>query len=215
MCYQKGGGKEGQFLFGFGKREEIKEMIIGTKQRDFKFGTTANTATTEKKGNKPVFALMMTNDNKLKVLTTLFPEETSFPNKNSTNSSRQKVEQKLDKIGIRVDRKALEEHIICCTESNSGIEALTLLDSGINNYCFINCLSFISYTPISQPITGLTARKRATFNIISRGDVIFNAMVGGINRKVTLKGALHISSLRSNLILILLLGVKEISINFD
>jgi len=68
---------------------------------------------------------------------------------------------------------------------------------------------------VSQPITGLTVGKRAIFDIIGRGNVIFNAMVEGINRKVTLKDTLYIPSLRSNLILISLLEAKEISINFD
>ena len=215
MCYQKGNEKKEQFLSSFGKREGIREMAIDTRQRGFKFGTTANIATIEEEKDKPVFALITTNDNELKVLTALPSEETSFPDKNSTNSSRQKVEQELDKMRVRIDRKAFEKYIICCTESNSRIETLTLLDSRASDHYFINYSLFISYTPVSQPITGLTVGKRAIFDIIGRGNVIFNAMVEGINRKVTLKDTLYIPSLRSNLILISLLEAKEISINFD
>jgi len=57
-CYWPGGGKEGQFSLGFGKRDGSRGMAINTRQGHFTQRPTANTV--ELKGDKDAntFALM-------------------------------------------------------------------------------------------------------------------------------------------------------------
>jgi len=72
MCYWSGGGKEGQFPPGFGKREGLRGTVFSTKQGGFKPETKAHITTTDTpdEGNKQVFAYISTDRKDFKVLAT-------------------------------------------------------------------------------------------------------------------------------------------------
>jgi len=76
----------------------------------------------------------MTTTNELKVLTTLPPDTSMFPDKNSTYSYQPTVEQENVEAGVQVD--STSKPTICQTEPASMINTLTLLDSGASDYCF-------------------------------------------------------------------------------
>jgi len=61
-----------------------------------------------------------------------------------------------------------------------------LIDSGASDHCFANKSFFISYSPLSQDISGLSAGINSTFNILGKGTVKFKTRVEGILRSITL-----------------------------
>jgi len=69
MCYWEGGGKEGQFPPGFGKRGGLKGFTSNTRQRSLKLVSTANAMITNHEADQ-VFACITIGDTEFKVSTT-------------------------------------------------------------------------------------------------------------------------------------------------
>jgi len=84
-----------------------------------------------------------------------------------------------------------------------------LIDSGASDHCFANKSFFISYSPLNQNISGLSAGINSTFNILGRGTVKFKTRVEGTLRSITLNNAMYTLDLQSNLISVSRLLEKE------
>jgi len=67
----------------------------------------------------------------------------------------------------------------------------TLIDSGASDYYFADKSFFISYSPLNQNISGLSASINSTFNILRRETIKFKTKVEGILRFITLDNMIY------------------------
>ncbi|KAJ3552616.1 hypothetical protein NP233_g12841 [Leucocoprinus birnbaumii] len=205
VCYWKGGGMEGKFPPGFGKRGGVRGSSAGTRQGGFRNAPTMNLASQDTEADPQVFAMMSMGSTDFKV-----PEFTPPP----SSSVKTKVEDVQCGEGVdRVSRKWLpDEPIVYRATRYDNI--LTLIDSGASDHCFANATLFSPYAPFPSAQTGLSAGRDTTFDIVGKGAVKFMTAIGGVNRKVTFEEVLHTPNLRSNLISVSKLGQKGVRVEF-
>jgi len=89
-----------------------------------------------------------------------------------------------------------------------------LIDSGASDHCFANKFFFISYSPLNQDISGLSAGINSTFNILGRETVKFKTKVEGILRSITLDNTMYTLDLQLNLISVSRLLEKGVDVIF-
>jgi len=98
MCYWRGGGKEGQFPLGFGKRGRFKGTAINTKQGGFNWEPTAN-AVEVANNEEPQTSAFMT-DLIAKVLQSPPPTIITVPNNTPSTSFDETTNQGHDVQGV-------------------------------------------------------------------------------------------------------------------
>jgi len=192
VCYWQERGKEGQFLSGFGKRGGEKGSAIETCQDSFKPKPTANIATITDEVEQ-TFALMTMEKTTFEVPHIPVP----VPNKTSNNdpfpSSHNYMHQGME----MESNKGLpgERSLVLHTDFHNKQTICTLINSGASDHCFADKSFFISYPPLNQNISGLSASINSTFNILRRGTVKFKTRVEGTLRSITLDNAMYIPDL--------------------
>jgi len=197
VCYWPGGGKEGQFPPGFGKRGGTRGTAIDTKQGSSCYTPTANIAEA-KEEDKQVFAFMMMKDSDIKVQPPPPPGTAISSDSHNTSSYDKITDQGQSPKGVRVDSdRASGDSVILYTKTQN---RLTLIDSSASDHCFANKLMFLSYTPFERPSEGLSAGKGSVFSIVGKGNVKFQTHINGKTRNIILEDVLHTPGLRSNLI---------------
>jgi len=67
---------------------------------------------------------------------------------------------------------------------------------------------FSSYTPLVNPLEGLSVDEESVFSIIGKGDVKFQTYINGRARNIILEDVLHTPELRFNLISVSKLEMK-------
>ena len=217
ICYWPGGGKEGQFPPGFGKRGGLRGMAFSTRQGGFKPEIKAHITTTDtpNEENEQVFAYMLTDQKDFKVLATpTFSTSTPHDNPNSRRYNETTIQEGALK-GVQVANIWSEDDpIVFRTQSANTPDILTFIDSGATDHCFADRSLFVSYNTLSKPSFGMSAGKDSTFDIIGKGKVEFQTSVDGKTRTVSIKGVLHTPNLRSNLISVSQLGTKGVDVFF-
>jgi len=162
-CYWPRGGKEEQFPLGFGKRGGSRGIAINTRQGHFTQRPTANTVELKGGEDANTFALMSMTDTTIQVLPSLPPPNITNPNITSIASCDNDTKGVCDKLGVRVGSRPVTDPIIFNTDAENTIESLTFLDSGVSNHCVADKSLFTTYSPLEEPVTGLSARKGSTF----------------------------------------------------
>jgi len=171
---------------------------------------------TKNEENEPHFALMTMNDSVIKVLPCQPPSQITVPNTTPTPSCDDDGKQRFMIDGAEPSSSWLNENpIISHTNAHNKSNLLTLIDSGASDHCFTNKTLFKKYTPLSQTISGLSAGKGSTFDIIGKGTIEFCTTVNGISKKISIDDILYTPSLRSNLISVSKLSAKGASVVFD
>jgi len=208
MCYWPGGGKEGQFSPGFGKRGRFKGSAANTRQEALKPSPTAN-ITSISEENKQIFACMPMGDSEFKVFATSDINETCKPDDKVSPSSSVIDQQNHNTMGVEsLSDASREVPLVCHMKALNKTVVPTLLDSGTSNHCFANLSLFTSYTPFERPLSGLTAKEGLTFDMVGRGNVKLQTNVNRQRRTITLDNALYTPGFRSNLILVAKLSTK-------
>ena len=213
MCYWPGGGKEGQFPLGFGKRGGFRGSAANTRQGGFKPQSTINTTSTNEE-NDQVFACMTVGDSEFKVATSSNLNGNHSPD--HTPSSSSVYNQSIHNTERGIDQRDIsgELPLVCYTHTINKANTPTLLDSGASDHCFTNILLFTSYNPFKQPMPGLTAEEGLTFNIVGKGSVKLQAIVNGKRETITFDDALYTPGFRSNLISMARLSIKGAEAHF-
>jgi len=73
---------------------------------------------------------------------------------------------------------------------------------------------FSSYTPLVNPLEGLSVGEESVFSIIGKGDVKFQTYINGRARNIILEDILHTPELRFNLISVSKLEMKGTAVIF-
>jgi len=192
VYYWQEGGKEGQFLSGFGKRGGEKGLAIETHQDGFKPKPTANIATITDEVEQ-TFALITMEETTFEVphIPVLIPSK--IPNDDPFSSSYNYMHQEME----MESNKGLpgERSLVLYTDFHNKQTIHTLIDSGASDHCFADKSFFISYSPLNQNISGLSAGINSTFNILGRGTVKFKIRVKGTLRFITLDSVMYIPDL--------------------
>ena len=93
-----------------------------------------------------------------------------------------------------------ERSLVLHTNSHNKQTIHTLINSGTSDHYFANKSLFISYSPLNQNISGLSASINSTFNILGRGTIKFKTRIEGTLRSITLNNMMYTPDLWSNLI---------------
>ena len=214
VCYWPGGGKEGQFPPDFGKRGEFKGSATNTCQGTIKPPPTVNAVSTSE-DNDQIFAYMTMGDTKFKVPATLAIDDDCTPDDKPPPSFSDFNQQTCDKKGVEsLKGTSAEMPLVFHTDFNNKPNILMLLDSGASDHCFADLSLFTSYTPFNQPLSGLTAEKGLTFNVVGRGNIEFQTKTNGVKRTITIDNALYTPGFRSNLISMSKLSIKGVEAIF-
>ena len=131
VCYWPGGGKEGQFLPGFGKRGGVRGSATNTQQGGFRPTIKANTisATEVPEEEELVFAFMTSDTHDLKVLATPVPTNDS-PHNPIPCRSNKPIIQEGDGRGVLLTRFwSGEDPIVFRTQRDNISETATLIVS--------------------------------------------------------------------------------------
>ena len=121
-----------------------------------------------------------------------------IPNNNPFPSSHNHIYQGM---GMKSNKELPgERSLVLHTDFHNKWTICTLIDSGASDYCFANKSLFISYSPLNQNISGLSAGINSTFNILGRGTVKFKMRVERTLRSITLDNVIYTPDLWSNLI---------------
>ena len=211
VCYQSGEEKEGQFPLGFGKRGGTKDTVVGTRQELSHQIPTTNVAKTEEE-DKQTFAFMTIGDSNIKVQSPLSPEIAMSFDSHKSYSCNKTTNQDQRLKGVRVGNdQTSRDLVIFHTKTES---RLTLIDSGTNNHYFIDKSMFSSYTPLVNLSEELSAGKGLVFSIIGKENVKFQTYINERVRNIILENVLQTSELRSNLILVSKLEMKDTAVIF-
>lgn len=221
-CYWPGGGKEGQFPPGFGKRGGARGSAFGTRQGNARPQAAVNMSTAEPEDTETVFALMTNippfTDNTGLSQACTFPNTTSLsPDSTPFSSSMKRVEQAGREVG-RADNEVPElDTQAMSTSANDPIytNVTTILDSGASDHCFVSRSCFASYTPFDTPYTGCSADKDSSFEIQGKGVVNCITNVMGNPVRVAISDVLHTPNLRTNLISVSKLVAKGAQVHFE
>jgi len=159
----------------------------------------------------------MTMDNvDFEVTTSPSPSTPRVPDKPTINSYNTTNSQEHEMLGMRADGKdpITTQAVLNVTHKNESI-ALTLIDSGASDHCFIDKALFITITYMHQPNMGLAASRELTFSIAGKGKAKIETNVNSITRVITFNNALYKPELRSNLISVSRLVGKGAKVHFD
>jgi len=167
VCYWPGKGKEGQFPPGFGKREDVRGITVGTRQGSLYQTSTANVAQVEN-NNKQTFAFMTIGDSNIKVQPPLPPEIAINSDSCQSYSCNKNTNQNQRLKRVQVGSNQTSRDSVSFTENRH-----TLIDSGVNDHCFTDISMFSSYTPFKNPSEGLSTGKGSVFSIIGKENVKF------------------------------------------
>jgi len=116
---------------------------------------------------------------------------------------------------VRVGSRPVTDPIIFNTDAENTIESLTFLDSGTSDHCVADKSLFAIYSSLEELVTGLSAGKGSTFNIIGKRNISFNTTIDGITRKIVINNVLHTPSLQSNLISVSRLSSMGADVTFN
>jgi len=185
-------GKEEQFLSGFRKRGSEKGSAVETRQDGFKPKPTANIATITDEVEQ-TFTLMTLEETTFKVPHIPVSVPSKTPNDDPFPSSHNYMHQGMGMEG----NKGLprERSLVLHTDFHNKQTIHTLIDSGTSDHCFADKSFFISYSPLNQNISGLSASINSTFNILGRETVNIKTRVEGTLRSITLDNAMYIPDL--------------------
>lgn len=223
MCYWPGGGKEGQFPPGFGKRGGARGSAVGTKQGNVRGPTTANMSTTNSDTVEQVYALMTsihpsTRNSELNQAGDSSNPSQSVSNSTSPTSSMRNAERtggETERSGSEITESPCMTAMSVSPDDVVYTNVNTILDSGASNHCFVSRSCFTSYTPFDTPFTGCSADKNSTFDIRGKGVVSCTTSVNGNDVKIEILDILHTPNLRSNLISISKLVSKGALVCFE
>ena len=214
MCYWPGGGKEGQFPPGFGKRGGFRGSAANTWQEGFKSLPTTNTTTTGEESNQ-ISACMTMGDSEFKVLTTSTLNEIYRPDNRTPPSFSIINQQTHNTMGVEgLNDISGEIPLACHIDPINKTAIPTLLDSGTSDHCFADLSLFTSYTLFEQPSPGLTTEEELTFNVVGKGSVKLQTNINGQRRTITFNNALYTPGFRSNLISVARLSTKGAEAHF-
>ena len=158
---------------------------------------------------------MTMDDTNFEITTSQFPSTVINPDKPTTNSYNATSGQGHGTLGVRVASGRHNNQTTINVDQKEQSNALTLIDSGASDHCFVDKTSFMSLNTLCQPTIGLATSKESTFNVLGKGKARIKITVNGITRMVTLDDALYIPGLRSNLISVSKLVEKGTKVNFD
>jgi len=188
MCYWRGGGKEGQFPPGFGKRGGFKDTAINTKQESFNWEPTAN-AIEIANNEEPQTSAFMTNLI-AKVLQSPPPSIITVPNNTPSTSFDETTNQGRNVQGVRVDSsRPGKDPIILSISGENKPEMLTFIDS---NHFFMDRTMFTTYVPFEKPLAGLLAG--SSFDIVSKGSISFSMTINRVTRIIDINNVLYTPS---------------------
>ena len=191
MCYWRGGGKEGQFPPGFGKRGGFKGTAINTKQGGFNWEPTVN-AVEVANNEEPQTSAFMT-DLIAKVLQSPPPTIITVPNNTPSTSFDETTNQGHDVQGMKVDSSRPDKDpVILSTSGENKPKMLTFIDFGTTDYCFVNRTIFTIYVPFEKPLAGLSAR--SSFDIVGKESISFNMTIDGVTRIINIDNVLYTPS---------------------
>ena len=173
-CYWPGGGKEGQFPPGFGKRGGASGNATGTASAA---GTGTASATANAAIIETAYALMAD----LRGIQVGDPDE--------ANNGMLPVGpgSGLDNVWVLMAGGKAEN-------------VQTYVDSGASDHCFVNKSDFSAYVPFSETREGQAACRGAKFRICGKGTVVKTYMSKGKQTKLTFNNALHTPDFAANLI---------------
>ncbi|PPQ82316.1 hypothetical protein CVT24_002271 [Panaeolus cyanescens] len=178
-CYWRGGGKEGQFPPGFGKRGGGLPSAQGqSNATSTTSGTIANVAMTE-----TAFALMAIGGG---------DEEGDV-----TIGNADMVEVMEDP---RVEEITDEGIVRALMADAVEVEFVTYADSGASDHCFVNKSDFSTYEAFDEPRLGQAANRGMKFRIVGKGSVTKTFFSEGKKTTLTFNNALHTPDFAANLI---------------
>ena len=216
ICYWPGGGKEGQFPPGFGRRGSPRGVATNTQYGGFKQRPTANNTTAENANDKEVLALMTMGDTNYEVTTTPLPGTPNFPNKSISNSSNTTSELGYGNLGVRVSNGDPNINLVMFNSMQNKLSNVpTLIDSGASDHCFTNKEFFVTLALLPQPTIGLAAGKESIFKVLGKGKAKILVTINGSTKALTFENALYTPELWSNLISVSKLGEKGAKVYFD
>jgi len=155
---------------------------------------------------------MIIGDIDFQILTTLIPNDITTSNNNPTYSYNNTVGGSKDIMELPVDKKNLSKTIVMHVNQQNKSLALTLLDFGASDHCFIDKTLFTTYTLLNQAIPSLGTGQDSIFQIIRKGSIKFELVIDRKVKKIILNNMLHTPNLRSNLISVSKLSKKGANI---